>query len=686
MPKIQTAFSGLVTLLARNLYTSPDVFIRELLQNAHDGCQRASQGLSPGQFRIDLTSSFVERQISFADNGIGMDETDIHEYLSTIGRSGTATETGLLGAAGLSVETIGQFGVGLLSAFVVAERIDVFTRKAGRSTGYHWVSHGGEDYELSPTPDCPEQGTEITLTLKPEFAQLLNEEGLAKAIHLYADFLPVPIYLNGNGPVNVRRAPWHLDVWTSPRHEEEACERFLAQRYPDSALLVIPLKLTNPRARGVLYITDQPIPGIGSSGQLDLYVRGMCIRLGDPDLLPSWATFVRGIADADLQPTAARDNVQRDTAYHRFRQGLAASIVRAMLELHERDPDRFQRLCAWHQVGIKGMALREESFFRAVVSHLPFHTNQGTLALAEVVRRQKALPNGRKPLYYFSSTGGEAQFFQLCRANGLLAINAGRVFDEQVLQRFAQWQHEDVELRRMDHLDSTQLYLKLDPAEEARYEPLLAALAEELSAVDLSRARPVIREIDPPSLTSVLLEPASSEALDRFQFLIDSPAAPASVRALAADFTARLAAEPHELILNARNPLVQSLRDFPAFDDGQVRHLLVGLYHCALLQSQRRFNPEVAHLSAGYLQEQLLASSLACRRTRTGSAPPSESTASGAANDLTHAPDHQNGSLPRSSVDCTSLAAFRRSVQTATDTELTAIMVRLAGGAHVPEP
>jgi hypothetical protein len=141
------------------------------------------------------------------------------------------------------------------------------------------LSHGSDEYQVSPTDEAPDCGTEITLTLKREYEHFLREEDLTRIIRLYADFLAVPIYLNGKGPVNARQAPWHQGHGMSPEERKEACVRFLERRGRDRALLVMPVDIPLPRTRGVLYITAQPIPGIDSSGMVDLYVRRMCILM-----------------------------------------------------------------------------------------------------------------------------------------------------------------------------------------------------------------------------------------------------------------------------------------------------------------------------------------------------------------------------------------------------------------------
>ncbi|MCB1824836.1 MAG: ATP-binding protein, partial [Candidatus Competibacteraceae bacterium] len=377
MPKMRTSFQGLVRLLAKSLYPEPDVFVRELLQNAHDSIQlrRIHDPEPAGEIRIKVDES--NRTLSFSDNGTGMDRRDIEEFLSVIGSTGTGNRARELAARDVAVATIGQFGIGLLSAFVVAERIEVQTRKPMATQAWRWVNHGGEDYELDALPaNTQPPGTRVMITLAANQTAFLDGHLIRQAVRRYADFLPFPILLNGFGPINAVNAPWHEPDWRDPGERERSLSAFLSQRYADPPLLTIPIDLAQPRTLGGLFIPARYTPGGPAGGAVDLFQARMCIRANDTELLPEWARFVRGVLDCpDLQPTAARDNVIRDAAYHALREALGASIVAALLDLATRDRPRFLQLCDWHHDAIKGMAARHAEFGAAVLDHLPFETN-----------------------------------------------------------------------------------------------------------------------------------------------------------------------------------------------------------------------------------------------------------------------------------------------------------------------
>ena len=330
MPKMRTSFQGLLRLLAKSLYSEPDVFVRELLQNAHDSIQlrRVYRSEPAGEIRIDVDEP--ARTLSFTDNGTGMDRPEIEEFLSVIGSTGTGSHARELAARDVMVATIGQFGIGLLSAFVVAERIEVYTYKPGTVQAWRWINHGGEDYQLEALPvGAQPPGTRVVVTLAPDRTAFLDGHLLRQIVRRYADFLPFPILLNGFGPINAVNAPWHESSWSDPVEQERSLTAFLSQRYSDSVLLVIPVNLSRPRSVGGLYVPARYTPGSQASGMVDLFQARMCIRPNDVALLPEWARFVRGVVDCpDLHPTAARDNVLRDEVYHTLRDAVGRSVQR----------------------------------------------------------------------------------------------------------------------------------------------------------------------------------------------------------------------------------------------------------------------------------------------------------------------------------------------------------------------
>ncbi|MBK8182991.1 MAG: ATP-binding protein [Candidatus Competibacteraceae bacterium] len=595
MPKMRTSFQGLVRLLAKSLYPESDVFIRELLQNAHDSIQlrQVHQPEPAGEIRIDVVEG--ARQLSFSDNGAGMDQRDIEEFLSVIGSTGTGHHARELAARDVAVATIGQFGIGLLSAFVVAERIEVYTRKSGAMQAWRWANHGGEDYELEPLPVSAQlPGTRVVVTLATDRAAFLDGRLIRQIARRYADFLPFPILLNGFGPINAVNAPWHEPSWRDPIEREQSLNTFLSRRYADPPLVVIPVDLPNPRALGGLFVPARYTPGNRTGGALDMFQARMCIRPNDAELLPEWARFVRGVVDCpDLHPTAARDNVLRDKTYHALRNALGEIIVAALLNLAARDRPRFLQLCDWHHDAMKGMAVRHPEFGAAVLEQLPFETNQGQLTLPDFAARQPRAANGKKPLYFFTHEADANQFYTLCQARNLLAINAGRTFDETLLRRYASQQPESVELKPLDRLDDLALYQRLNTVEQPQYARLERAVDRALAEQDI-RIETQVRRFQPAGLSAVLLAGQRIAAFDAMERALEKSFLVEGLAELAGEVRDRLRQQPLTFFLNAEHPLVQRLRDLTEPNDPRYRPILTGLYYSALLNAQHRLTPAIA--------------------------------------------------------------------------------------------
>lgn len=610
MAKMRTSFQGLVRLLAKSLYPEPDVFIRELLQNAHDSIQlrRIEDAGWAGEIRIAVDEG--ARTLSFSDNGTGMDRQEIEDFLSVIGSTGTGRRAQELAARDVAVATIGQFGIGLLSAFVVADRIEVCTRKPGAAQTWRWTNHGGEDYDLVALPaDVQPPGTRVAVTLAPNQTAFLDERLIRQTVRRYADLLPFPILLNGVGPVNAINAPWHEPGWRDPVEQERLLTAFLSHRYADPPLLVIPLDLPHPRTLGGLYVAARYAPSRQAGGLVDLFQARMCIRLNDHELLPEWARFVRGVVDcAELQPTAARDNVQRDGGYHALREALGKAIVAALLDLAGRDRPRFLRLCDWHQDALKGMAAQHQEFGAAVLDRLPFATSQGQLTLPDYVARQSPGPNGKRPLYFFTHDADANQFYPLCEARGRLAINAGGVFDEALLRRYVSQHTEQVELKPLDRLDDPALYPPLEAAAQVRYAPLLRAVDRALADAE-APARTQIRQFPPAELSAVVLSGQRLTAFDRMEQLLERSLLVNELAELAGEVRDGLRRQPLDLLLNADNPLVQRLGELTEPDHPRYRPILTGLYYSALLNARHRLTPAAArHFHADF--QALLAAQL----------------------------------------------------------------------------
>lgn len=604
---METNFEGLIQLLAKSLYPEPDVFVRELIQNGHDSIVRRRELDRFVEGRIDIELDSVKRALLFRDNGIGMDRQDIKDFLSVIGSTGTGTARKQLQeeGRGAAYNLIGQFGIGMLSAFVVAEKVVVRTRKLNGKEAFAWHNYGSIDCELY-RDDLPEVGSEIAVIIGPEYTYLLDEKRVREAIVKYCDFIPFRITLNGQGPVNVIDAPWHRDHWTSPAEKEATYQQFLNRRYPDVPLDVIPVEINEPfQARGALYITDRNTPGMNTTGTVEIFVRRMFVKSGEMNLLPVWAKFIRGVLDSpDLQPTAARDNIQSNhPSFAFFQKRLGEIIVDRLTYLAEKEPNKFRRINQWHHYHLKGMAHYYDEFFDRVGELLLFQTNKGEMSLQEYLGKNAPRPDreGKVPIYFFAYEGAAAQFYKLAEARNWVVINAGLAFEEELLEKYARLHHRTVHLERLDTTDDPQLFQRLDPGEEARFRQLELDLEGNLRRFGgLGTVSVRMRRFDPVTLPAVIIVTPETEAEQKLKNVVTQPWFMESLEDVAREAIEQSKQRPLYLQLNAANVLIQKLADMPESDrrGREVIEVMMGLYNSAILYSHNlltRQNAEAMH-------------------------------------------------------------------------------------------
>lgn len=294
--EFQIDLQGLIKLLARNLYAEADVFVREMLQNAHDSIkkrQTLQEDKAPNG-RIDVKIDREKATITITDNRVGMTEQEVREYLSTIGRSGTAE----FRQREAVVELIGQFGIGLLSAFIVADRVVIETQsyQVDQHSALRWESNGGKTFSLESIEKKRVVGTEVTLHISENYRDMLAVNVLREAIRKYADFLPIEIYLNGEeNPTNAVNPPWYKH-YSDADEELRDVKKFVFKRFNDIALTIIPIDIQEPYpVHGIMYVSENRSL---VTGMVDIYQSRMFVMQANRDILPAWAKFIRGVIDS----------------------------------------------------------------------------------------------------------------------------------------------------------------------------------------------------------------------------------------------------------------------------------------------------------------------------------------------------------------------------------------------------
>jgi molecular chaperone HtpG len=381
---------GLMTVLGSHLYSTPSVAIRELVQNAHDSISRRrieDPAFADDEGAIELHADPARGVLVVRDDGAGMTREEVQQFLATIGVGYTRE----LRERSKAEELIGMFGLGFLSAFIIAERTRVRTtscRSPGETVEYR--STTGERYALGAGPSRP-VGTEVELQLADEHRLLAQRDSLNATVAHYCRLLDVPVTVNGGEPVNAEPPPWRDGDGAVAEHPAqrqrrrrefaEAMDRFFA---PVCFVDVTPEGGSD--AQGLLWVQDAATYGGSDNRQLAVYVRGMLVDDDARDLLPRWAGFVTGVVESrSLTPTASREDVQRDATYEAVRAHLHEALVTGLAAVAREQPEAWARVLRRHNEALLGAALSDERIEALVAEDLHVATSDGDMTVRELV-------------------------------------------------------------------------------------------------------------------------------------------------------------------------------------------------------------------------------------------------------------------------------------------------------------
>ncbi|HEX5454836.1 MAG TPA: molecular chaperone HtpG [Stellaceae bacterium] len=360
----QAEVSRLLDIVAHSLYSEKEIFLRELISNASDACDRlryaalTEPALAEGgaNYRVVLTPVKSSRTLTVADNGIGMSRDELVDNLGTIARSGTAAfMRELTGDAKKDMSLIGQFGVGFYSAFMVADKVEVLTRKAGESEGWRWVSDGKGSFTIEPAANVP-RGARITLHLREGDEEYLDPDRIRRIVKAYSDHIALPIVLaDGSKEETVNTAS---ALWTRPRGEITP-EQYKEFYHHVGHGFDEPWLTLHARAEGVLEYTlllfvpsQKPFDLFDPDRKprLKLYVRRVFITDEGTELLPPYLRFVKGIVDSeDLPLNISREMLQANPMVARIRQQLTRRVLTELGKKAADAPEEYAKF--WDDFG-----------------------------------------------------------------------------------------------------------------------------------------------------------------------------------------------------------------------------------------------------------------------------------------------------------------------------------------------
>ncbi|UPJ58090.1 molecular chaperone HtpG [Bradyrhizobium sp. 192] len=364
----QAEVSELLHLMVHSVYSETDIFLRELVSNASDACDKlryeviASPSLlgEGDALKIRIIPNKAAGTLTIADNGIGMERQELIDHLGTIARSGTKAFVSKLKEAKDGLGLIGQFGVGFYSAFMVADKIVVVSRRAGESDVWTWTSSGGSGFEIARASDEEAarvtRGTEIVLHLKDDAKKYLEAFEIERIIGAYSDNILFPIELvpeeGEPRQINSASALWQRSKSELTADDYKKAYQQIASAFDDPAM-TLHYRAEGRYSYAVLLFAPSTKPfdlfEPNRKGRVKLYVRRVFIT-DDADLLPGYLRFIRGVVDSeDLPLNISREMLQNNPQLAQIRKAVATRVVNELESLAEKDAENFAKI--WDAFG-----------------------------------------------------------------------------------------------------------------------------------------------------------------------------------------------------------------------------------------------------------------------------------------------------------------------------------------------
>lgn len=562
----QVDLGGIVDLLSQHLYASPDVYVRELLQNCADAitARRLLDPSAPGDVRVVPADVSPSGALEVHDTGIGLTLDEIHLFLATIGRSSKRDDLGF--ARG---EFLGQFGIGLLSCFMVSDTIEVTTRSARGGSTVRWTGRADGSYVTHVLEDDrSEPGTTVRLLPRRGSEALLAHAAVTRLVGSYGGLLPIHLSVESRtgSSASVTSEPAWLEEHGARSSRQVALSSLCRASFGFAPFDVIDLDVPLAGVRGVAFVLPTPAnPSVRASHRV--YLKRMLLSAAMPGVLPDWAFFVRCVLDTTgLRPTASREAFYEDEVLLGVRDALGAQIRSWLLRLAVTDPGRMETFMRLHYLGVKALALHDDEMLAVVRQWMPYESTAGTITLDELHRRFGEIR-------YAATVDEFRQIASVAAAEGVGLVNGGYAYDTELLERMAAVD-DDFHVGRVD---PAALAARLElVTEDVEVVAAFQAAAEE--ATDALGCALLVRSFDPPTVPALYV--VSADARHQRQVEAAEAVVDDLWGAVLGGLATTSAPARPQLVLNWRNPLVRRVAAVP----GDLVGLAVtNLYGQALL-------------------------------------------------------------------------------------------------------
>ena len=510
----QTEVGQLLEIVAGSLYSNREVFLRELVSNASDACDKlryasltdASLAVAE-ELAISLENDAKKKMLSISDNGIGMNHADLLETLGTIASSGTSAFIKALAEDGEKPGLIGQFGVGFYSAFMVATKVDVVTRKAGEAEAWLWSSDGKGEFSIEPAERAT-NGTTVTLHLKKDAKEFAEETRIRHIIKTYSEHVSFPINL-GEDTLNSAEA-----LWT--RQAKDVSDEQYAEFYRQSShAFDTPWHVMHNRVEGKLNHTSllfvpstQPFDLFEPErkSHVKLYVNRVFISEITNDLIPAYLRFLRGVVDSqDLSLNISREMLQTDPQLAKIKTSLTKKVLSELKKKANKAPEEYATF--WGNFGpVLKEGLVEDVALRDRLLELCRFASTGSgdvTNLADYVSRMK---EGQEAIFYIAGEDAaklaQSPHLEGFKAKGVEVLLFSDHVDEFWLQHITEFDGKPFKsitrgAADLDEINADETEAEDDKPEEADLSTLIDAIKAELGEA-VKDVRPSKRLTDSP--------------------------------------------------------------------------------------------------------------------------------------------------------------------------------------------
>lgn len=415
--QFQVNIKGMIELLSEHIYSSPTVFIRELLQNAMDAVTLRKTIDFNFVGKVDIY--FQGSQIIFQDNGVGLSVQDVHDFLSVIGQS---SKTGELADKDL----IGKFGIGMLSCLVVSDQIIVETKSLLTKESVRWIAMADGTYRVEKIADLPNVGTRVILKAKKKWRSLFSWSSIKQNVLFYGSALPIAVNL-----IQDDVSEQCLDgtpVWLNKQTSKAELLQYGKDTFKTNFLDVFHLYSNIGELQGVAFILPNKVNGV-SNKEHKIFVKRMYLCDKATNLLPEWTSFVRCIINTNtLSPTASRESLVNNTLLQQTKKELTDCFKEYLKNLKLLDPFTLEQIIGIHHMYIKSLAASDNEILQLFEDFLPFETNHGTLSFGEIKQNYPSI-------YYTWSLDEFRQIRRIAGSQNKLVINAAYSYEMDLIDK-----------------------------------------------------------------------------------------------------------------------------------------------------------------------------------------------------------------------------------------------------------